>query len=262
MLQFLSGLNESYEQAHRQILMKTIESNLNQAYAMIVEDESQRSQPFPPLTGKIDPMAMHVGRGQPYKGKKPYMQCEYCNMKGHLKENCYKLIGYPADFKAKNKFVVNNTIGNNVVDKRSQAVEGEVANEPAKGGYFFTEEQYNQILDMLNGNKDVVAPQVNLAGIATSFMADLGTTEWIVDSGASHHIIASHNTLTDVSELSSKEEVHLPNGAKSNITHIGIVEFLESMKAKDVLYVPDFRYNLLSVSKLTKKSLLCCHVVS
>ncbi|XP_075080400.1 uncharacterized protein LOC142165911 [Nicotiana tabacum] len=89
---------------------------------------------------------------------------------------------------------------------------------------------------MLNGNKNDVARQVNLAGIATSFMSELGTTEWIVDFGTFHHIPASLNTLTGVSELNSKEEVYLPNGAKSNITHIGIAEFLESMKAKDDLF--------------------------
>ncbi|XP_070005233.1 uncharacterized protein [Nicotiana sylvestris] len=177
LLQFLISLNESYKHAHIQILMKTIEPIFNQAYAMIIEDESQRSQRFPPLTGKIDPMAVH--------------------------ENCYKLIGYPAVFKAKKKFVVNNAVGNNVADKKSQVVKSEVAGKSSKGGYFFTEEQYNHILGMLNGNKNAIAPQVNLAGIAPSFMADLGTTEWIVDSIASHHITASLNTLINTS-LTSK----------------------------------------------------------
>lgn len=85
-------------------------------------------------------MAMHVGRGQPYKGKKPYMQCEYCTMKEYLKENCYKLIGYSADFKAKKKFVVNNVVGNNIEDKKPQVVEGEVTGESAKGEYFSMED--------------------------------------------------------------------------------------------------------------------------
>lgn len=43
LIQFLRGLNESHSQARRQILMKTSEPTLNQAYAMIVEEESQRS---------------------------------------------------------------------------------------------------------------------------------------------------------------------------------------------------------------------------
>ncbi|XP_070055549.1 uncharacterized protein [Nicotiana tomentosiformis] len=43
LMQFLSGLNETYDQARRQILMKTTEPTLNQAYALIIEDESQNS---------------------------------------------------------------------------------------------------------------------------------------------------------------------------------------------------------------------------
>lgn len=31
------------------------------------------------------------------------MQCDYCKMKGHTKEGCYKIIGYPARFKGKKK---------------------------------------------------------------------------------------------------------------------------------------------------------------
>lgn len=34
------------------------------------------------------------------------MRCDYCNLKGHLKENYYKLIGYLADLKGKKKGVV------------------------------------------------------------------------------------------------------------------------------------------------------------
>ncbi|KAL3380618.1 hypothetical protein AABB24_000995, partial [Solanum stoloniferum] len=42
LLQFLGGLNDSYDQARRQILMKTAEPTLNQAYALIIEDECQK----------------------------------------------------------------------------------------------------------------------------------------------------------------------------------------------------------------------------
>lgn len=39
-MQFPDGLNDTYDQARRQILMKTIEPTLNQAYAVIIWDES------------------------------------------------------------------------------------------------------------------------------------------------------------------------------------------------------------------------------
>ncbi|OIT02249.1 hypothetical protein A4A49_09380 [Nicotiana attenuata] len=46
-------------------------------------------------------------------------------MKGHLKENCYKLFGYPQDFKGRKKFVANNVIGNSDLNKRTPSVDEE-----------------------------------------------------------------------------------------------------------------------------------------
>ncbi|XP_070042500.1 uncharacterized protein [Nicotiana tomentosiformis] len=63
-MQFLSGLNDSYDQARRQILMKTTAPTLDQTYAMIVQDESQQTFRVNVVTDKTDPIAMQVGRGQ------------------------------------------------------------------------------------------------------------------------------------------------------------------------------------------------------
>ncbi|KAH0636920.1 hypothetical protein KY289_036835 [Solanum tuberosum] len=43
LIQFLSGLNDSYDQARRQILLKGTTPSINQAYAMVIEDEIQHS---------------------------------------------------------------------------------------------------------------------------------------------------------------------------------------------------------------------------
>ncbi|XP_009630291.1 uncharacterized protein [Nicotiana tomentosiformis] len=43
LLQFLMGLNESYEQARSQILMMTPAPPVNKAYSMLMEAENQRS---------------------------------------------------------------------------------------------------------------------------------------------------------------------------------------------------------------------------
>lgn len=43
LLQFLSGLNDSYVQGRRKIIIKSTEPTLNQAYDLIVENESQMS---------------------------------------------------------------------------------------------------------------------------------------------------------------------------------------------------------------------------
>ena len=51
--------------------------------------------------------------------------------------------------------------------------------------------------------------------------------------------------------------VYLPNGEQALVTHIGTVHISPSLILTDVLCVPSFTFNLISVSKLTK-SLHCC----
>lgn len=60
LIQFLSGLNDSYDQDRRQILLKSTSPTINQAYAMIIEDEIQHSACLTTVTEKTDPMIMQL----------------------------------------------------------------------------------------------------------------------------------------------------------------------------------------------------------
>lgn len=62
LIQFLSGLNESYDQARRQFLLRRTSPSLNQAYAMIIEDEIQHSSCLTTVNEKISPNIMQVSR--------------------------------------------------------------------------------------------------------------------------------------------------------------------------------------------------------
>lgn len=48
------------------------------------------------------------------------MKCDYCQKKGHLKENCYKLNGFPPDFKPKIRAnnVTRNQYNTDVYDQQ------------------------------------------------------------------------------------------------------------------------------------------------
>ncbi|XP_070033008.1 uncharacterized protein [Nicotiana tomentosiformis] len=115
LLQFLGGLNDSYSHARRQILMKSTEPSLNQAYAMVIEDETQKGSSghdsigIKSLMEGNDITALWSAKGpQMQKPRKNFnIQCEFCRMKGHIKENYYQLIGYPTDFKGRRKSVAN-----------------------------------------------------------------------------------------------------------------------------------------------------------
>ncbi|XP_075101989.1 uncharacterized protein LOC142177399 [Nicotiana tabacum] len=108
-LKFLMGLNDNYEQARSQILMTSPTPSFNKAYAMLVERESERSVANTSTVGEgIDLAALLAGKGGNYQNyQKPKrnwnVQCDFCHMKGHTKEGCYKIIGYPQDFKNKKK---------------------------------------------------------------------------------------------------------------------------------------------------------------
>nr|XP_016513378.1 PREDICTED: uncharacterized protein LOC107830364 [Nicotiana tabacum] len=101
LLQFLVGLNENYSQVRSEILLKTPVLTVNQAYALIIQVESQRELGV--LEVNSEPLTMMAGQNQGYKAKKIGIVCEHCGYKIHLKENCYKIIGYPPDFKSKKK---------------------------------------------------------------------------------------------------------------------------------------------------------------
>lgn len=74
LLQFLSGWNDSYDQFRRQILLKFNVSSINKVYAMVTEDESQHTSSLGSSSDKNDPLAMQIGIGQGYTGKKPFIQ--------------------------------------------------------------------------------------------------------------------------------------------------------------------------------------------
>lgn len=77
---------------------------------------------------------------------------------------------------------------------------------------------------------------------------------WIVDTGASHHMCCNKDLLTDIISLTKPFQVALPNKQLISITHSGVVHLNEHIILSNVLYVPEFHCNLLSVSKLTQDS--------
>lgn len=112
LMQFLGGLYESHSQSRRQILMKTIEPTLNQAYAMITEEESQKHDMDRNTVGIKNVIEGNditafwtVAKQLPSKPtiKNPNAFCDYCHSKGHMRADSFQLVGYPPWFKGKKR---------------------------------------------------------------------------------------------------------------------------------------------------------------
>ncbi|XP_019255165.1 PREDICTED: uncharacterized protein LOC109233756 [Nicotiana attenuata] len=313
--QFLMGLNDSYSQARSQILMMKALPTVNQAYAMLMSDESQRSvtanagilgsAPNANINA-YDSTALDIAKPSfnPKFRKNYNIQCDFCKIKGHSKENCYKIIGYPQDDKTKRKggagaynamvessygvTLHNNHAsqdramqhmpmhqGNQFVNQASEGLQGQgisstqkqesssssqsqaSANSASQGGGFpFIKEQYDQIMQILNTGPSLPT-QANAAGTDTALLASSNSQEqeWIIDTGATNHMVSNVDLLTksSLTTPSKPRRVLLPNGDVTQVTQIGDSHISDRSTIKEVLYVPQFKFNLLSVSKVTRE---------
>ncbi|CAL1387813.1 unnamed protein product [Linum trigynum] len=124
-LRFVRGLNDSFAAARSQIMLMNPMPSLNQAFAMIIEQEKQNRILAPPSLP--DSMAMYSrgfppGRNQSYPPpRSPYPTpnpstnpqpphpgsnrpfCTHCHSYGHTVDKCYKLHGFPPGYKGKAK---------------------------------------------------------------------------------------------------------------------------------------------------------------
>ena len=80
--------------------------------------------------------------------------------------------------------------------------------------------------------------------------------EWIIDSGATDHMVHSISYLTKIT-LVAHISVKLPNGESVLVTLVGQVQLSCDLILGNVLCVPSFSFNLISIGKLTHY-LWCC----
>lgn len=73
---------------------------------------------------------------------------------------------------------------------------------------------------------------------------------WILDSRATDHIVCNF-TLFDSCFPVLDLFVQLPNQLTLTLTHRGTIQLSPEIILKDVLCVPSFKFNLVSMGKLT-----------
>ena len=72
---------------------------------------------------------------------------------------------------------------------------------------------------------------------------------WIVDTRASDHMCHNKALFTNCLGLSKPTLVTLPNGKSVTVTYSRNVNLNSSLALHGVLYIPSFKYNMLSVNK-------------
>ncbi|KAL0436864.1 UNVERIFIED_CONTAM: hypothetical protein Sradi_0394300 [Sesamum radiatum] len=283
LVQFLMGLDDSYDSIRNQILVMDPFPSVNKAYAMVLRIERQRM--INAQTGEnVDNVALHTkwndsrsntgSRGVlqnlnkgGYKGKglidKRTQICTNCGKTGHTKDTCFKLHGVPdwyRDMKEQRRGETGPARGFNVVSG-----EGNI-NTDGSNNFGETMKQMAELMKMMRENMSQQDPlQVNFAHgedfagkvISNSSVIDFGS--WIVDTGATNHMCAfpSHFTHRRSSTLTSF--VHLPDGSSQPVKFTGDIPLTDRLKLTNVLYIPTFKYNLISVQKLCASNAISVH---
>lgn len=113
-IQFLIGLNESFSNIQSQILMMEPFPTLSKVFALVAQEERQRSiriDHFPETSVSETVMAVTAPNSSTdssinasfvqsastgKQDRRDRYFCTHCKIKGHSRERCFKLIGYPS----------------------------------------------------------------------------------------------------------------------------------------------------------------------
>lgn len=269
LMQFLNGLDESFNQVKSHILLIEPLPNVRTAFSIISREESrQRNGSLSSNSNnsnKTESVAFNskFNESKRNKGRYSNLQCKNCGIKGHTIERCYKLIGFPKDFKPKNdsnnQSTFNKTLSNNSVNTNTSFPQtfSTTLNSQSEQHYL-TSEQYSKFLRLINekqGSEDLPtsANMANMARITCNSFINF--KKWIVDSGANQHMTATESGLLDTIDVSKLNlRVDHPNGSSAKIDKIGNLPLSRNLTLFDVFVIPDFNVNLLSVHKLCRDS--------
>lgn len=78
-------------------------------------------------------------------------------------------------------------------------------------------------------------------------------TAWVVDTGASCHVCSDYHLFSDLIPITDTFVI-LPDGTRISVTLSRTIKLSDSLTISSVLFVPHFKFNLLSISALTQNS--------
>lgn len=99
------GLHESFANVHGQILLADPLPPINKVFSLVIQEERQRelcassslTHDSVAMLSKVESSASPHPKQANFR--KERLLCMHCGLLGHLVDKCYKLHGYPPDYK-------------------------------------------------------------------------------------------------------------------------------------------------------------------
>ncbi|XP_057250611.1 uncharacterized protein LOC130591346 [Beta vulgaris subsp. vulgaris] len=148
-------------------------------------------------------------------GSKYY--CTHCEIPGHSIDRCFRVHGYPANFKGfKDKKVAALSSNEEMIMD---------TNEDAAGPHL-SMDQYNQLMSMLKAAQPSTSSSTQAMVAGNNFcLLSCSEYNWLLDSGATDHICSDLTNFSDYNIIHEPDNfITIPNGAKVPVTQIGSVK--------------------------------------
>lgn len=224
--------------------------------------------------------------------------CSHCGKLGHIMEKCYKLVCYPPGYKQKGRPSMANQVSIEGEQCQTEIAHSNNNNSFSNNcnSFPFTSEQCHQLLSLLDsqfpahastsGTKDgmhSVNSAINPNALSSNMFSCVqfqeniclnmqhsifavkpinrtafGNETLVLDTGVKDHIIHSIICLPKSLILPLLLFNYLMV-KKAIVSHIGTIQVASSLVLENVLCVPSFTFNLITVSRLTK-TMSCCFV--
>ena len=111
--------------------------------------------------------------------------------------------------------------------------------------------EYEEYLCLTQAAKSSSIASIAQTGNASACLTH-SSTSWILDIGVSDHIFGNKDLFSSLTFLSPLPTITLANGSQTIAKGIDSACPLPSLPLTSIIYVPDFPFNLISISKLTR----------
>lgn len=250
---FLMGLNESFSQIRTQLLLMEPEPSITRAFSLVAQEVEQRNSSVTPTISSINATALLVKNFSSSRSsiannkRRDRPVCTHCGLQGHVIDRCYKLHGYPPGYRSQSTTTV-------------QPPADSIPKSEASGLSSFSTAQCQDMLVMLQSHltkekedSSKTSGTSHVASICTTlFVSNVSSNTWILDSGATAHIFFSKESFISLKPIDGAS-VTLPNETRIKVDYCGDVQLSQDILLQDVLYIPSFRFNLISVGVLSSK---------
>ncbi|GAA0186456.1 hypothetical protein LIER_33744 [Lithospermum erythrorhizon] len=263
MMLFLIRLNYEFESTRNQILLYDPLPNLAMAYGMIANVEKQKKLHIhvqAEVSATQAALRFNPRSDQTSEDKFVY-KCDNCGKRGHLRTDSFKLKGFLDWWHGFNQKMKEKA---NMVQEMSTPLE--ILNEGRDGWQSVISTLIHQEVGKVLKGKDVGCSEQlqtqaspdgfdHFAGsiVSKSYLSDMHIMEcWIIDSGASTHMCNNLSRFSVWHKLKQGVSMNLSDNTTKEIEYAANINLHGNIVLKNYLFVPSFKYNLLSINKASE----------